>query len=67
MSVTLNLNTIRQRASAFSKAFEGVTSEKERDQDFMRDFCKIFGINPNRIDWQDGDAVTFNYRDFGFL
>ena len=52
MSVTLNLNTIRQRASAFSKAFEGITSEKESDQDFMRGFCKTFGINPNRIDWQ---------------
>ncbi len=52
MAVTVNFNTLRQRASQFAKDFEGVTSEKERDQDFMRGFCKIFGINPNRIDWQ---------------
>jgi len=52
MTATLNLNTIRQRASKFAKSFEVVTSEKERDQDFMRGFCAIFGINPSRIDWQ---------------
>jgi len=52
MAVTVNFNTLRQRASQFAKDFEGVKSEKERDQDFMRGFCKIFGINPNRIDWQ---------------
>ena len=52
MTLALNINTMRQRASAFSKEFKGVTSEKERDQDFMRGFCAIFGINPNRIDWQ---------------
>lgn len=52
MTATLNLNTIRQRASKFAKNFEGVTSEKQRDQDFMREFCAIFGINPSRIDWQ---------------
>ena len=52
MTATLNLNTIRQRASKFAKDFEGVTSEKQRDQDFMRGFCTIFGINPSRIDWQ---------------
>ena len=52
MTLALSINTIRQLASAFSKEFEGVTSEKERDQDFMRGFCAIFGINPNRIDWQ---------------
>ena len=52
MTATLNLNTIRQRATKFAKNFEGVTSEKERDQDFMRGFCTLFGINPSRIDWQ---------------
>jgi hypothetical protein len=52
MAVTVNFNTLRQRASQFAKKFEGITSEKERDQDFMRGFCEIFGINPNRIDWQ---------------
>ncbi|MDD5461963.1 MAG: hypothetical protein PHG00_10100 [Methylococcales bacterium] len=52
MTATLNVNTIRQRASKFAKNFEGVTSEKQRDQDFMREFCAIFGINPSRIDWQ---------------
>jgi len=52
MAVTVNFNTIRQRASQFAKKFEGVTSEKSRDQDFMRGFCALFGINPSRIDWQ---------------
>ncbi len=52
MTATLDLNSIRQRASKFAKDFEGVTSEKRRDQDFMREFCGIFGISPNRIDWQ---------------
>jgi hypothetical protein len=52
MAVTINFNTLRQRASQFAKDFEGVTSEKKSDQDFMRGFCAIFGINPNRIDWQ---------------
>ncbi len=52
MTAALNLNTIRQRASKFAKNFDGVTSEKQRDQDFMREFCAIFGINPSRIDWQ---------------
>ena len=52
MAVTVNFNTIRQRASQFAKKFEGVKSEKSRDQDFMRGFCALFGINPSRIDWQ---------------
>jgi hypothetical protein len=52
MTATLNINTLRQRASRFAKNFEGVTSEKQRDQDFMREFCAIFGISPSRIDWQ---------------
>ncbi len=52
MTATLNISTIRQRASKFARNFEGVTSEKQRDQDFMREFCAIFGISPSRIDWQ---------------
>ncbi len=52
MAVTINFNTLRQRASQFAKDFEAVTSENKSDQDFMRGFCAIFGINPNRIDWQ---------------
>ena len=48
----LTLTPCRQRASQFAKDFEGVTSENKSDQDFMRGFCAIFGINPNRIDWQ---------------
>ena len=47
MAVTINFNTLRQRASQFTKDFEGVTSEKKSDQDFMRGFCAIFGINPS--------------------
>ena len=47
MAVTINFNTLRQRASQFTKDFEGVTSEKKSDQDFMRFFLAIFGINPN--------------------
>ncbi len=52
MTVSANINTLRQRAAKFAKTYESVTSEKQRDQDFMRDFCAIFGINPTRIDWQ---------------
>ena len=29
MAVTINFNTLRQRASQFAKDFEGVTSEKK--------------------------------------
>ena len=47
MAVTINFNSLRQRASQFTKYFEGVTSEKKSDQDFMRGFCAIFGINPS--------------------
>lgn len=52
MTAKLNIDTIRQRAAAFAKKFEGVTSEKKHDQNFMRGFCHVFGILETRIDWQ---------------
>ena len=52
MTATLNINTLRQRASRFAKDFEGVGSEKQYDQKFINGFCGIFGISPSRIDYQ---------------
>ncbi|MGR8934278.1 MAG: DNA methyltransferase, partial [Gammaproteobacteria bacterium] len=52
MTATLSIDAIRKRAAKFAKEFEGVTSEKKRDQDFMRGFCSVFGITPTRIEWQ---------------
>lgn len=52
MTVSLNLDAIRARAAAFAKEFNGISSEKRYDQNFMRQFCEVFGISPNRIAWQ---------------
>lgn len=52
MTATLNINTIRARAAALAKDFDGITSEKQHDQNFMRRFCEVFGISPRRITWQ---------------
>jgi type I restriction-modification system DNA methylase subunit len=49
---TLNFDTLRTRATKFAKAFESVTSEKQNDQDFMREFCGIFDISSRSIEWQ---------------
>lgn len=46
------MDAIRIRAAKFVKEFEGITSEKRKDQDFMRGFCHVFGISPKRIEWQ---------------
>ncbi|MBU1664822.1 MAG: N-6 DNA methylase [Gammaproteobacteria bacterium] len=43
---------MKARAAAFAKKFAKTTSEKRHDQNFMRDFVDIFGINPTRIEWQ---------------
>lgn len=52
MTAKLSPNAIRARATKLSQDFYGVTSEKQRDQDFMRRFVDVFGINPNRLAWQ---------------
>ena len=52
MTATLAIDTIRSRAAKFAEKYKGVTSEKQRDQDFMRDFCDLFGISASRIEWQ---------------
>ena len=49
---TLNFDNLRTRATKFAKAFESVTSEKQNDQDFMREFCAIFDISSRSIEWQ---------------
>ena len=49
---TLNFDTLRTRATKFAKTFESVTSEKQNDQDFMREFCAIFDISSRSIEWQ---------------
>jgi hypothetical protein len=48
----LSFDTLRTRATKFAKAFESVTSEKQNDQDFMREFCGIFDISSRSIEWQ---------------
>lgn len=52
VSDKLTVDAIRARAAAMAKRFEGVSSEKQHDQNFMRAFCEVFGIDPNRIEWQ---------------
>jgi type I restriction-modification system DNA methylase subunit len=49
---TLNLDTLRKNAAKFAKEFESTKSEKQNDQDFMRGFCAIFGIQSRSIEWQ---------------
>lgn len=49
---TLNLDTLRKNAAKFAKEFQNVKSEKQNDQDFMRGFCAIFGIQSRSIEWQ---------------
>ncbi|PPV34677.1 class I SAM-dependent DNA methyltransferase [Pseudomonas indoloxydans] len=48
----LTVDAIRARAVKLAKRFEGVSSEKQHDQNFMRAFCEVFGVDPNRIEWQ---------------
>ncbi len=61
--MTINIDTLRKRATQFAKRFENTTSEKSNDQDFMRGFCAIFGISSRRIEWQypvkDGKSTRF--------
>jgi len=68
VTATLSIDTIRSRAAKFAEKYAGVTSEKQRDQDFMRDFCDLFGISASRIEWQYPVKTgrTTNWID-GFL
>lgn len=52
MSTKLSIDAIRVRAAKFARRFEGVTSEKSHDQDFMRGLCDVFGVNLDRLRWQ---------------
>jgi len=52
MTATLNVTTLRQRATKFAKEFANISAEKQHDQRFMQHFCAIFGISPWRIDYQ---------------
>lgn len=44
----INLDTLRIRAAKFAKNFENIKSEKQNDQDFMREFCAIFDISSHQ-------------------
>jgi hypothetical protein len=68
MTATLSIDAIRSRAASFAEKYAGVRSEKQHDQDFMRDFCKLFGISASRIEWQYPvkTGKTTNWID-GFL
>lgn len=48
----LTVDAIRARAVKLAKRFEGVSSEKQHDQNFMKEFCEVFGVDPYRIEWQ---------------
>lgn len=52
MQVKLSIDAIRARAAKLAKNFAEVKSEKSHDQNFMRELCQVFGVNPNRIQWQ---------------
>ena len=42
MAVTINFNTLRQRASQFAKDFEAVTSENKSDQVYYNEIVDNF-------------------------
>lgn len=65
MAITLTIDAIRKRAAKFAKSYENIKSEKQYDQNFMRDFCEVFGINNRRIEWQH-KTKTVNWMD-GFI
>jgi hypothetical protein len=47
--MALSWNEIKQRAIAFSKDWENVTSEKSESQSFWNDFFNVFGISRRRV------------------
>jgi hypothetical protein len=51
-SIMLTIEVLRKNATKFAKKFANVSSEKRHDQNFMRDFFQIFGIESRFIEWQ---------------
>jgi len=51
----ITIETLRARATKFAKAFEKAHSEINDGQNFIRDFCEIFGLNYRR-------AVSFEKK-----
>jgi|WetSurMetagenome_2_1015567.scaffolds.fasta_scaffold10215_3 hypothetical protein len=51
----MNIELLRQRATKFAKTFETARSEISDGQNFIRDFCDIFGLNYRR-------AVSFEKK-----
>jgi hypothetical protein len=47
--MTLSWNEIKDRALAFSKEWEGTTSEDAEAQSFLIEFFNVFGINRKRV------------------
>ncbi|MFN9173451.1 MAG: DNA methyltransferase, partial [Synechocystis sp.] len=45
----LSWNEIKERAIAFSKEWQGVTSEKAEDQSFWNEFFPVFGVSRRRV------------------
>ena len=68
MAAILAIDAIRKRAAKLAKNYENVKSEKQKDQDFMKAFCEVFGINTRRIEWQytTKPGTTTNWID-GFI
>ena len=48
-TLPLSWNEIKSRAIAFSKKWEGETSERAESQSFWNDFFAIFGIDRKRV------------------
>ncbi len=55
MTANLNINTIRQRATAFAKEFAKADYEMGEAQNFIRGLCNVFGLDYRR-------AVRFEER-----
>jgi|WetSurSiteA1Bulk_404760.scaffolds.fasta_scaffold00039_20 type I restriction-modification system DNA methylase subunit len=53
--ITININTLRQRAAKFAKAFAKSNYEMGEAQNFIRGLCEVFGLNHLR-------AVSFEMR-----
>jgi hypothetical protein len=49
MAVTLNKNEILNRAYAFMKEFADAHYEMGQAQDFIREFCEVFGFSHKRL------------------
>ena len=49
MTAKVSLDAIRKRATKFAHLFSNTSGEKGNDQNFIREFCKVFGVNPLRL------------------